>query len=310
VHAYPNAGLPNAMGGYDESAESMYESLRDFAVSGLINMAGGCCGTTPDHIAAIARACEGVRPHQANPPSDLLRLSGLEPLIQTENIKFINIGERCNIAGSRAFKNMIMKGEFEKALAVARSQVEGGAQILDFNFDEGMLDGQAAMEKFLFLAVSDPDITRVPIMIDSSKFHILEAGLQVSRGGCESQCDCVSTWSGERVRRRILCSSIDVFLNVVSLRMLWQCVQGKCIVNSISLKEGEEVFLRNAATVLVMAFDEEGQAATKDDKIRICTRAYNLLREKLDFPACDIIFDPNVLTICTGMCATYAEISW
>lgn len=179
VHAYPNAGLPNAMGGYDESPKSAYEALRDFAESGLINMGGGCCGTTPQHIAEIARACEGVRPHQVQPPNTLLRLSGLEPLIVTENIKFVNIGERCNIAGSRAFKNMIMKGEYEKALSVARKQVEDGAQVLDFNFDEGLLDGEAAMKKFLFLAVSDPDITKVPIMIDSSKFHILEAGLQV-----------------------------------------------------------------------------------------------------------------------------------
>ena len=181
VHAYPNAGLPNAMGGYDESPASMHDSLRDFAVSGLINMAGGCCGTSPAHIGAMARACEGVRPREVNPPSTLMRLSGLEPLILTDNIKFVNIGERCNIAGSRAFKNLIMKGEYEKALAVARKQVEDGAQILDFNFDEGLLDGEMAMKKFLFLAVSDPDITKVPIMIDSSKFHILEAGLQVSR---------------------------------------------------------------------------------------------------------------------------------
>lgn len=256
VHAYPNAGLPNAMGGYDESPASMYDSLRDFATSGLINMAGGCCGTTPPHIKAIADSCTDVRPREVQPECHYMRLSGLEPLIATENLGFINIGERCNIAGSRAFKNMIMKGEYEKALSVARKQVEDGAQVLDFNFDEGLLDGEAAMKKFLFLAVSDPDITKVPIMIDSSKFHILEAGLQ--------------------------------------------CLQGKCIVNSISLKEGEETFLKHArlikkfgAAVVVMAFDEQGQAATKDDKVRICTRAYNLLREKVDFPPWDIIFDPN-----------------
>jgi 5-methyltetrahydrofolate--homocysteine methyltransferase len=256
VHAYPNAGLPNAMGGYDESPNSMHDSLRDFATSGLINLAGGCCGSTPPHIAAIARACEGVRPREVKPPTTLMQLSGLEPLILTENIKFVNIGERCNISGSRAFKNLIMKGEYEKALAVARKQVEEGAQILDFNFDEGLLDGEAAMKKFLFLAVSDPDITKVPIMIDSSKFHILEAGLK--------------------------------------------CVQGKCIANSISLKEGEATFLKHArlikkfgAAVVVMAFDEQGQAATKEDKVRICTRAYHLLREQVDFPPADIIFDLN-----------------
>jgi len=264
VHAYPNAGLPNAMGGYDESPKASYTSMRDFSTSGLVNMAGGCCGTTPPHIAEIARACEGVRPREIQPTCNLTRLSGLEPLILSSNINFVNVGERCNIAGSRAFKNLIMKGEYEKALAVARAQVESGAQVLDFNFDEGLLDGEAAMKKFLLLAVSDPDITRVPIMVDSSKFHILVEGLK--------------------------------------------CVQGKCIANSISLKEGEKVFLENAAlmkkfgaAVVVMAFDEEGQAATKADKVRICTRAYKLLTERLDFPPWDIIFDPNILTICTGI---------
>jgi 5-methyltetrahydrofolate--homocysteine methyltransferase len=194
----------------------------------------------------------------------MMRLCGLEPLTITPNINFVNIGERCNIAGSRAFKNMIMKGEYEKALSVARSQVESGAQILDFNFDEGLLDGEMAMKRFLLLAVSDPDITRIPIMVDSSKFHILVEGVK--------------------------------------------CLQGKCVVNSISLKEGEEAFLANArlikkfgAAVVVMAFDEEGQAATKFDKVRICTRAYKLLTEKIDFPPWDIIFDPNILTICTGI---------
>jgi len=264
VHAYPNAGLPNAMGGYDETPESMYESLRDFASNGLVNMAGGCCGTSPEHIAAIARACEGCRPHEVQPPCTMMRLSGLEPLILTDEVRFVNIGERCNIAGSRAFKRLILNGEYEKALAIARAQVENGAQVLDFNFDEGLLDGEAAMKKFLFLSVSDPDITKVPIMIDSSKFPIIEAGLQ--------------------------------------------CVQGKCIVNSISLKEGEETFIRHArlikqygAAVVVMAFDEQGQAATKEDKVRICTRAYNILRNEVDFPPWDIIFDPNILTICTGI---------
>jgi len=200
VHAYPNAGLPNAMGGYDEKPDTTGGFIKDFAESGFINMAGGCCGTTPAHIAAIARACQGVRPRQPQQPCPYMRLSGLEHLTLTPDIRFINIGERCNIAGSRAFKNMIMKGEYEKALAVARAQVENGAQVLDFNMDEGLLDGEAAMIRFCRLAVSDPDITKIPLMIDSSKFHIIEAGLQN--------------------------------------------VQGKCIVNSISLKGGEEEFIR------------------------------------------------------------------
>lgn len=264
VHAYPNAGLPNAMGGYDETPEQFYGHIRDFAVSGLINMAGGCCGTGPKHVAQIAKACEGVVPRAPAKPAGFMRLSGLEPLDFTSTIGFANIGERCNIAGSRAFKNMIMKGEYEKALAVARAQVENGAQILDINMDDGLLDGEAAMRKFLNLCVSDPDITKLPIMVDSSKFHIIEAGLQ--------------------------------------------CLQGKCIVNSISLKGGEEEFIKQAtivkrygAAVVCMAFDEEGQAATKDDKIRICKRAYDILVDKVGFPPHDIIFDPNILTICTGI---------
>ena len=204
VHAYPNAGLPNAMGGYDEKPETTYGHLRDFATSGFLNMAGGCCGTTPAHIAAVARACEGVPPRLPQPPCPYMRLSGLEHLTLTPDVRFLNIGERCNIAGSRAFKNMIMKGEYEKALAVARAQVENGAQVLDFNMDEGLLDGEAAMMRFCRLAVSDPDITKIPLMIDSSKFHIIEAGLQN--------------------------------------------VQGKCVVNSISLKGGEAEFIRSVST--------------------------------------------------------------
>ena len=203
THAYPNAGLPNAMGGYDEKPEELGAHIRDFATSGLVNMVGGCCGTTPLHIAAMTRACEQVKPREPAPPSKYLRLSGLEALIQTPEVRFINIGERCNIAGSRAFKNLILKGEYEKALAVARAQVETGAQVLDINMDEGLLDGLAAMQRFCKLCVSDPDITKVPLMIDSSKFAIVEAGLQ------------------------------------------W--VQGKCIVNSISLKGGEEEFIRSVS---------------------------------------------------------------
>ena len=208
THAYPNAGLPNAMGGYDEKPETTYMHLRDFATSGFLNMAGGCCGTTPAHIAAIARACDGVPPRKPQPPCPYMRLSGLEHLTLTPDVRFLNIGERCNIAGSRAFKNMIMKGEYEKALAVARAQVENGAQVLDFNMDEGLLDGEAAMGKFCRLAVSDPDITKIPLMIDSSKFNIITEGLQ------------------------------------------W--VQGKCIVNSISLKGGEAEFLKSAQRTLLL----------------------------------------------------------
>ena len=200
VVAYPNAGLPNAMGAYDEKPIQMYGHIRDFATSGLINMAGGCCGTTPDHIREVSRACEQVKPRVPAQVDNRLRLSGLEPLIWDDAIRFVNVGERCNIAGSRAFKNLIMKGEYEKALAVARAQVENGAQILDFNFDDGLLDGEAAMARFVKLSVSDPDITKVPLMIDSSKFNVIEAGLK------------------------------------------W--VQGKCVVNSISLKGGEQEFIR------------------------------------------------------------------
>ena len=264
VSAYPNAGLPNAMGGYDEKPEAMYDDLHEFATAGLLNFAGGCCGTTPPHIEAIARACEGVKPREPRAPFGEMRLSGLEMLQWTKELNFVNVGERCNIAGSRRFKRMILNDKYEDAVAVALKQVEEGAQVLDINMDDGLLDGASAMRKFLNLIQSDPDICKVPIMVDSSKFHIIEAGLQ--------------------------------------------CVQGKCIVNSISLKGGEEEFIKQAKTVLrygaavvVMAFDEEGQAATKEDKIRICQRAYKILVETVGFPCHDIIFDPNILTICTGM---------
>jgi 5-methyltetrahydrofolate--homocysteine methyltransferase len=264
VSAYPNAGLPNAMGGYDESAEDMYRDLRDFAVSGFVNFAGGCCGSTPVHIRAINRAIDGVRPRAPQPEHKNLRLSGLEPFHFAENIRFANVGERCNIAGSLRFKKLILDGKYEAALAVALAQVEDGAIILDINMDEGLLDGKFAMTKFLNFLMSEPGICKVPMMIDSSKFHIVEAGLQ--------------------------------------------CVQGKCIVNSISLKGGEAEFIRQAklvkrygAAVVVMAFDEDGQAADEANKIRICERAYRILVDQVDFPPWDIIFDPNILTICTGI---------
>jgi 5-methyltetrahydrofolate--homocysteine methyltransferase len=264
ISCYPNAGLPNAMGGYDEKPEDMGKTLRKFANEGLINIIGGCCGTTPDHIAAIAKSVHGITPRSRNPVKSNLRLSGLEPLILTPERGFINIGERCNIAGSRKYKNLILKGKYEDALEIARKQVEEGAMILDVNMDDGLLDGFSAMSKFLRLVVTEPEVSKVPIMVDSSKFGIILEGLKV--------------------------------------------VQGKCIVNSISLKGGEAEFIaqakeikRHGAAVVVMAFDELGQAADKDAKIRICTRAYNILVEKVNFPAEDIIFDPNILTIATGI---------
>jgi len=266
VHAYPNAGLPNAMGGYDEDDKAMVESCRDFFDSGFMNMIGGCCGTSPAHIKALAECLASkYPPRKPQPLCTNMRLSGLEMYEKTENIPFVNLGERCNIAGSRRFKRLITNKKYEDALQVALDQVENGAQVLDINMDDGLLDGVAAMTKFLKLIVPDPAIAKVPIMVDSSKFHICEAGLQV--------------------------------------------VQGKCIFNSISLKAGEDLFIEQArklkrygCAVVVMAFDEEGQAATLQDKIRICKRAYDILTgEKVKFPPWDIIFDPNVLTIATGI---------
>lgn len=263
VHAYPNAGLPNAMGGYDETPDDMKKVLNQFAKDGLLNLVGGCCGTGPHHIKAIAEGVEGVTPREVNPVYPEMRLSGLE-MLDRKGLGFMNVGERCNIAGSIRFKKMIMAGDYEKALAVALKQVDDGAQILDINMDEGLLDGVTAMSKFVNLIASEPGICKVPLMIDSSKFPIIEAGLK--------------------------------------------CFQGKCIVNSISLKVGEAEFIRQArivkrygAAVVCMAFDEEGQAATSEDKIRICKRAFKILTEVVEFPAWDIIFDPNILTICTGM---------
>jgi 5-methyltetrahydrofolate--homocysteine methyltransferase len=266
VLCYPNAGLPNAFGGYDETPEIMAGLLKEFAVNGLVNLVGGCCGSTPEHIKAIAEAMNGLRPRELpkNLFSDSLILSGLEPVRINRNTNFVNIGERCNVAGSKRFCNLVKKGKFEEALQVAKTQVESGAQILDVNMDEGMLDGVVAMTHYLNLVSSEPDVAKVPLCVDSSNFAIIQAGLK--------------------------------------------CAQGKCIVNSISLKEGEEDFLEKAkiikrfgAAVIVMAFDEVGQATTVENKVDICTRSYWLLTEKLEFNPNDIIFDPNILTIATGI---------
>ncbi|KAF7648951.1 hypothetical protein LDENG_00149660 [Lucifuga dentata] len=266
VICYPNAGLPNAFGGYDETPEVTASNLKEFAVDGLVNVVGGCCGTTPAHIRAISEAVKCCKPRlpAAHIYQDYLLLSGLEPFRIGPYTNFVNIGERCNVAGSRKFAKLIMAGNYEEALSIAKAQVEMGAQVLDINMDEGMLEGPAAMTRFCNLIASEPDIARVPLCIDSSNFAVIEAGLK--------------------------------------------CCQGKCIVNSISLKEGEEDFLLRAATVkhygaavVVMAFDEEGQATDSDRKVDICTRAYKLLVSKVGFDPNDIIFDPNILTIGTGM---------
>jgi 5-methyltetrahydrofolate--homocysteine methyltransferase len=264
ISCYPNAGLPNAFGGYDQTGAEMAALVGDFAKEGWINVVGGCCGSTPEHIAAIA---EAVRPHAARKPSTpppATRLSGLEALTIEKGSSFMMVGERTNVTGSPRFSKLIIAGDYETALSVARQQVESGANILDVNVDEGMLDSEAVMETFLNLLAADPEISRVPIMIDSSKWSVLEKGVK--------------------------------------------CLQGKCVLNSISLKDGEETFLKRArlaqrygAAVIVMAFDEEGQAATKEDKVRICTRAYRLLVDKIGFDPEDIIFDPNILTVATGI---------
>jgi 5-methyltetrahydrofolate--homocysteine methyltransferase len=264
ISAYPNAGLPNEFGDYDQAPDEMQAYLKDFASSGFVNIIGGCCGTTPDHIRAMAEAVKGVPPRTLPEPDPQTMLSGLEPLVIRPDSNFVNIGERTNVTGSRKFARLIKTGAYEEALMVARHQVEGGAQIIDVNMDEGLLDSEAVMAKFLNMVMSEPDIARLPIMIDSSKFTIIEAGLK--------------------------------------------CVQGKCVVNSISLKEGEEEFLRQAqivrrfgAAVVVMAFDEEGQADTIDRKVEICQRAYQLLTEKAGFAPQDIIFDPNIFAVATGI---------
>ena len=264
VCIYPNAGLPNEFGEYDQLAEEMAVIVGEFAESGLVNILGGCCGTTPDHIAAIAAAAQANKPRHVPQPERLMRLSGLEPFTLTQDIRFVNVGERTNVTGSAKFRKLITEGDFDTALDIARQQVENGAQIIDVNMDEGMLDSEAAMVRFLNLAATEPDIAKVPVMIDSSKWEIIEAGLK--------------------------------------------CVQGKPVVNSISLKEGEAPFLEQArlcrkygAAVIVMAFDEDGQADTADRKYEICERSYNLLVEEVGFPPEDIIFDPNVFAVATGI---------
>jgi 5-methyltetrahydrofolate--homocysteine methyltransferase len=265
ISCYPNAGLPNAFGGYDQTPAEIAVLLKEFVQNGWINIIGGCCGTTPGHIKAIADAIKGMKPRKiSNNRLEYTALSGLEPLNITPDKGFLMVGERTNVTGSPKFKKLILENNFEEAIQIAAQQVEAGANIIDINFDEALLDGEASMRHFLNLIAAEPDIAKVPFMLDSSKWSVIEAGLK--------------------------------------------CVQGKAIVNSISLKEGEEKFLEYArliqkygAAVIVMAFDEQGQAATKDDKVRICKRAYDLLVQKLDFDANDIIFDPNILTVATGI---------
>ncbi|HNB80193.1 MAG TPA: methionine synthase, partial [Rhodocyclaceae bacterium] len=265
VSAHPNAGLPNPLSptGYDETPEQLAAEIVEWARSGLVNIVGGCCGTSPAHIAAIASAVAQVAPRARPPIEKKLRLSGLEPFNVGADSLFVNVGERTNVTGSRAFAKMILEGRYDDALAVARQQVENGAQVIDINMDEAMLDSKAAMERFLKLIASEPDISRVPIMLDSSKWEVIETGLK--------------------------------------------CIQGKGIVNSISMKEGEAEFLRQArlarrygAAVIVMAFDEKGQADTYARKTEICSRAYQLLTG-IGFPPEDIIFDPNIFAIATGI---------
>ena len=263
VSAHPNAGLPNAFGGYDETPDMLADEIEGWARTGIVNIVGGCCGTSPDHIRAIAARVAGVLPRALPTPATALRLSGLEPFNVGAGSLYVNVGERTNVTGSRAFARMILEGRFDDALAVARQQVENGAQVIDINMDEAMLDSVAAMDRFLKLVASEPDISRVPIMLDSSKWEVIEAGLK--------------------------------------------CVQGKGIVNSISMKEGEAKFLEQAklarrygAAVIVMAFDEKGQADTYARKTEICSRAYALLTG-MGFPAEDIIFDPNIFAIATGI---------
>ena len=262
--AYPNAGLPNDLGAYDQSPEEMKNYIRDYVASGLVNIIGGCCGTTPDHIRLMAEAIRDVVPRQIPEKKKYTSFSGLEPLIMRENINFVNIGERTNVTGSRKFAKLIAQNQYTEALQVASQQVENGAQIIDINMDEGLLDSEKAMQYFLHLVMSEPDIAKVPVMIDSSRWSVIEAGLK--------------------------------------------CVQGKCIVNSISLKEGEDEFIRQAklvrkygAAVVVMAFDEEGQADTIDRKVSICKRAHRILTETVRFTPEDIIFDPNIFAVATGI---------
>jgi 5-methyltetrahydrofolate--homocysteine methyltransferase len=256
--------LPNAFGEYDETPEMMAAEIADWAKNGYLNIIGGCCGTSPDTIRAIVKAVEKYPPRQIPEIPKHCALAGLEPLNITAESLFVNVGERTNVTGSAAFKRLIIEGNFEAALDVAKQQVENGAQIIDINMDEGMLESKEAMVRFLMLIASEPDIAKVPIMLDSSKWDILEAGLK--------------------------------------------CIQGKGVVNSISIKEGEDKFIEQAklvrrygAAVIVMAFDEVGQADTKARKIEICGRAYKILTEQIGFPPEDIIFDPNIFAVATGI---------
>ena len=264
VSAHPNAGLPNEFGEYDLGAITMSEQVGEWATSGLVNILGGCCGSTPEHIKCIADAIDGVQPRQIPDIKPECRLSGLEAFNIGDEALFINVGERANVTGSAKFKRLILNEEYEEALDICRTQVEDGAQVVDINMDEGMLDGKAAMVRFMNLIASEPDISRVPLMVDSSKWEIIEAGLK--------------------------------------------CTQGKAIVNSISLKEGKESFVKHAhlckrygAAIIVMAFDEVGQADTQARKIEICTNAYNILVNEVSFPPEDIIFDPNIFAVATGI---------
>ena len=264
ISCHPNAGTPNEMGEFDLGPEEMAATIKEWAENGWLNIIGGCCGTTPEHIKAISNAVHGLAPHKRNEIEPLTRLSGSRPLNLRKDANFLMVGERTNVTGSRKFARLIREGDFEEAIEVARDQVNGGAAVIDINMDDALLDGEEAMGKYLRLLAGESDVTAVPIMIDSSKWSVIEAGLR--------------------------------------------SVQGKAIVNSISLKEGEEEFLERAklvrrygAAAVVMAFDEKGQAVEADDKVRICKRAYDLLVEKVGFPPEDIIFDPNILTVATGM---------
>jgi 5-methyltetrahydrofolate--homocysteine methyltransferase len=261
---YPNAGLPDEMGEYNESADFMAEQMREYATEGFVNIVGGCCGTRPEHIAAMAEEAKRHKPRVPAKPEPYLRLSGLEPLVVRPETNFVNIGERTNVTGSAKFKRLIKNEEYEEALSVANEQVEGGAQIVDINMDEALLDSEKVMKDFINLMAAEPDIARVPFMVDSSRWSVLLAGLKTT--------------------------------------------QGKSVVNSISLKEGEEAFKEQArkildfgAAVVVMAFDEKGQADTLERRKEICRRAYDILTNEVGFPPQDIIMDPNILTVATGI---------
>ncbi|PAP76506.1 methionine synthase [Rubrivirga marina] len=264
VSLYPNAGLPNELGGYDEGPAFMAEQARAYAEEGLLNLVGGCCGTTPDHIAAIAEAVRDLPPRVASEPTRTFRAAGLETLTIRPETNFVNVGERTNVTGSRRFARLIKEDDYDEALSVAAQQVEAGAQMVDVNMDEGMLDSAAAMQRFLLLAMAEPDIARVPVVVDSSKWDVIEAGLK--------------------------------------------CVPGKPVVNSISMKEGEDAFRQQAerardygAAVIVMAFDEDGQADTLERRIEVCQRAYRILTEEVGVPPEDVVFDPNIFAVATGL---------